>query len=479
MQAVMLSVALLAGAAEVELPPAWVVAGRPAPDWAALTQAGATAAVLGPELLADEVATRGARAAGLRCLALLPLDPAPYGAAGADLLADHPEWRDQDAAGAAAGRCDWAEPKLRAAVVAWATRAAGQVDGLLLSALPPDQFAGRPAWSGGHGPAMAALSRARYGREPKGLAEGSLGHLLHVKATGEPLTLLVRELRAAVKVPLYLALAAEDALPETARWRYVDLRGLLADGLLAGVFLCSPAGLDLRRPRLETDRAIVAGLACAADPVAGLSALLRTRDADALLVTPATPLADWLQALRKAAEGSRRAERERATLAEELARGDLLPVAGAEAKGKLDLATIHGVAQSFRLAKPCRVAAVGLCCTLRGTGAIGLPDLALTIRPDDGGRPDLKQVLAEARIPPAAFAGGGFQWGYARFAPPLALEAGRTYWLHAADTTSGGNSLVWQLSRDGYADGRAWSSKYDYGQYDWLFRVLVAKEQAR
>jgi hypothetical protein len=193
-----------------------------------------------------------------------------------------------------------------------------------------------------------------------------------------------------------------------------------------------------------------------------------------------TPL-EWLQALWSTLADLQQAERDRREFAEAVERGDLSVIAGAEPEGDLDLATIHGVAQSFTSDAPARVTGVGLRCTLRGDNPLRQDDLKLTIRPDADGAPDMDTVLAEGTISPGAFAGPGFNWAYARFEPPVLLDAGVTWWLHAANTQGAGNSIIWRITRDGktYPGGHAWSSRFDYTDWDWIFRVLAEGSEAQ
>jgi hypothetical protein len=416
--AIMLAALALACVAQAE--PAglrvWVTLQDGAVDAAALTAAGAEAVCLPPALATAPTIAR-VRAAGLQVLGTVPLE----GASAEDL--------------------------------AWS---AG-LDGLVIASLPASDDAKRPAWE----------------VEAAGAEVGSLEHLLAVKRSGDRFTATLRDLAAATDLPIYLAMLLGDQFPETARQQYLDRHTLLAEGLIDGVLLRGEA-LDLRRPRLSTTRAILAGLAAPPEPAAAAMTVLRSRDADALLLPPVAEPIAWLQALRASLADIERTEQERAEIASALQAGTLAVAAGCEAGGAADVATIHGVAQSFTLGEPATITAVGLFCTLRGPYALAQDDLRLTMRPDDAGAPG-EPVLAECAIPAAAFAEPGFHWGYARLDPPPALEAGRVYWLHAEDTTGGGNSFIWQLAKDGGAcpGGQAWSRSYDYANYDWVFRVLT------
>ncbi|MEA3402133.1 MAG: hypothetical protein U9R79_12930 [Armatimonadota bacterium] len=415
----------------------------------------------------------------MRCLAGISLDGPIPGADGADLLAANPAWLAVDAAGeSVVGRPCWAIPEARRALMAYASDVAPHVDGIVVMSLPELPADERPAWQAGFNAPVLETYQERYGGDPRQAEEGSLQHLLFVRLKGQMITELFRELSAAADVPLYVATPPSDVRPETALWRHIDLHALLAGDLVAGVIMVSEEPVDLRRYRLHTQRPILAGLMVPGDAAAAAAAVMRSRDGGVLLVTARERTgAEWLQAFAQAADAYRRGRRQRLRLAEAVESGELRVVAGVKPEGELDQATIHGVGQSFQVARPVAVSAVGLLCTLRGAGPAAMPDLQVRICPDADGRPDTERVLAEGRIPAAAFAeaGPGYQWGYARIDPPLALEADTTYWLHAPESTAGGNSYVWRVAPDGraYPHGHAWSSRYDYEPYDWVFRVLA------
>lgn len=402
--------------------PVWITITDDIPDAATLAEAGVVAVALPPALV-NEANTAQMREAGLKVLGLLALEDAPAEVAEMPTL-----------------------------------------DGLLVASLPNGEFEGRPAWD----------------VECGGAAEGSLEHLLAVKRSGDRWLTFFEELANATDPPVYLAMLEGDAFPESAQWRYLDRHALLSDGLIDGVLLRAEAP-DLRRPRLSTPGEVVAGIAPTAAPAAAAMTVLRSRDADVLLAPTVDDPVAWMETLSNTLSGLQRAEQDREEFARAVEAGELSIVAGTEPEGDLDVATVHGVGQSFSLEATVSVVGVGLHCMLRGPNALGLDDLQIAIRPDAEDAPDMETVLAEGTIPAAAYAEPGFQWGYARFEEPVLLEAGTTYWIHAPDVQDSGNSYVWQITRDGEAcpTGHAWSGRYDYVEHDWIFRVLAEGDEAQ
>lgn len=353
--------------------------------------------------------------------------------------------------------------------------AASGADALLLISLPPIPEGTWPARQVTDD-ALVAAYVGRFGADPRAAPEDSFERLLYVKLTGDRTTALLAELAAAVDLPIVLALRPGDERPETARGRYLDVEALVARGIIDGVLFAAEAPVELRRPRLATDRAIIAGLLAPGSPEAATLAALRSPTADTLVVAAGgEPPTDTAARVARAAEGYRTQEAGRNAIAEALAAGTMVVAVGAEPEGELDLATIHGVGQSFVLDAPAQVAAVGLFGSLRGAGALGLADQVVQLCADADGAPDTAQVLAEGRIPASAFADAGWAWGYARFDPPVTLEAGRTWWLHCPNSQAAGGSYLWRVSKDPELcpSGRAWSRTYDYAGYDWVFRIVT------
>jgi|LSQX01.3.fsa_nt_gb hypothetical protein len=445
-------------------------------DHAALVDAGADGIVLPAQALsADAVAA--AKAAGLRCYGMLSLDDL-------DLIGAQADWLSLNAAGEAIeGRLCLALPEVRQALLSVARRlAATGVDGLIVASLPvlPEGEVPLARNADFNEPLLADYAE-RYGADPRDADPGSLERLLLVKLAGESASSLIEEMAATLGVPVIVLMRPEDQRADTASGRMLDLYALLSEGGIEGVLLSSAAPEDLRRPRLHTDREIVAGLHAPGRPEAGMLAALRSRSLDMLLVAlpDGEAPAEVLARMGRAAEGSFAQAQRREAVARALESGQMVVVAGAEPEGSLDVATIHGVAQSFGLDAPTEVSAIGVFCDLRGVGGLGLPDLRLQLCPDADGEPNRDAVLAEAAIPASAFE-GGFGWGYALFETPVALEPG-TWWLHCPDAQESGASYIWRLSKNSELclSGHAWSRTYDYAAYDWIFRIVSGRAEAQ
>ncbi len=465
--------------AQIAGPEVWLLLTGPPADPAGLAAAGTDAVALPSKFLASGGAGPEAlRDSGLTLLATLSLDgpvPAPDGS---HLPPEAVSWLSVRADGTPVeGRPCLAVPAAREALVGLARSVAPQVDAFLLTSLA-GSVDGRPAWEAGFNEPVLAAYRQRYGGDPRDAAPGSLEHLLFVRLKATFVTTLARELRAAVDLPIYLAMPAEDQHPETAHRRYIDTRTLLAERLIDGVLLASDGPQDLRRQRLFTPRDIRAGLAVAGPAATTVPALERSRGVDTLLAMPPgdTDPAAWLAQFETARSAYAGQQARRQALAEAIESGELTIVAGAEPEGEVDQATIHGVGQSIRLEETTSVAAVGLYCVLRGPNAMSLPSLRVQICPDAEGRPDVANPVAESTIPPSAFAdeGPGYTWGYAEFDPPVELEADRVWWIHCPNAVAGDSSYVWRIVHGGgaYPGGHAWSRSYDYTAHDWAFRVL-------
>lgn len=427
------------------------------------------------------------KAAGVQPLGALNIDAPLLDAEGNDLLAENPDWRAQsaDGSGALAGVPCFAYAGMRAAKLAEAEASLDLgPDGLLVMATPPAPVSeGEHVARGfGYNQPVVEAYRRKYGSDPREAVPGSLEQLLFVDLKAKLLTEFFAELRAKVgDKPVYLAMQPEDMAAETARHRYLDLHELLGRGLVDGVFLATAQAMELRRVRLHTDREIRVGLLGRDDPVATMLAALRSPGCgDVMLCVPeGTSPVEVLARVTQAVEAQREQEASRAALEAAIEAGELFVATGVDPEGHaVNQATIHGVAQSFRLEQAAQVEAVGLFCALRGPAALSMVDLPVRVCADAGGAPDLERVLAEFAIPAVSFGREPrYQWGYARLEPPLGLEAGRTYWLHAPNASGPEGSYVWRVVPDGsaYPHGHAWSSKYEYAEYDWAFRLLSRK----
>lgn len=455
-------------------------------DTRALATAGADGVAMPVEVLlttrAVDLITQ-THDAGLRCIGVLSLDGPIIGPDGADLLAARPHWLAMDSEGRPMpDRPCLVLPEVQAAFIDMARRvAATGVDGLLVTSLPPlPEGVAFPAREVFCESTLEVYAR-RYGGDPRDAAGDSFERLLLVKLTGDLTTDFFAELAEVVECPIYLAMRPEDQHPESATGRWLDLYALIARGYIDGVLFAAQTPMDMRRLRLYTDRAITAGLYGLDSPETVAFAALRSRDVDTLMVraVEGENAVDAIVRVNRAVASFRAQQTQRDAIAKAIEGGELNVVAGAEPEGQLDLATIHGVAQSFVLETPVRVTAVGLFCSLRGPRALSLPDLRVQICGDAGDAPDTAQVLAEGTIPAVTFAEqGGFSWGYALFDPPVELAADRTLWLYCPNAQAGGNSYLWRISKNPklYPHGHAWSRTYDYREYDWIFRVLANAE---
>jgi len=126
----------------------------------------------------------------------------------------------------------------------------------------------------------------------------------------------------------------------------------------------------------------------------------------------------------------------------------------------------HQVGQSFIAARSGKLFKL----RLYATHDEGDAPLKVTLRQDANGKP-AGRVLAETDVPRDAFTHTPrYTWVEARFAEPPAVEAGKTYWIYLP--LSG--RYHWAVdSRNRYKRGQAFSDRYDYAHYDWIFEVYV------
>ncbi len=446
---VFVALALLAGAAHAEIEGLAVYAaaptGQPTVDeLAAIAAAGADGVVMD---LAGEPPVAAVHDAGLKVLASAQFDDA-----------------------------------LQAAELA----ATLGFDGLVLLSLPTDDMPAdtNPARESGYSETVIAAYREKYGTDPRQAEAGSIEQLLFVDIKARLLTDFMRQVReAAGELPIHVVMLPEDAAAETARWRYLDLHALVGEGLVDGVFFASAQPQDLRRPKLHTDGELVGGIYGGDNPGASFLAALDSKGCDAVLLGPpqSGTIAEMLAVVARSVVNKRAGEDQRAALEAAIEAGEMVAVAEVDPEkvATPNQATIHGVAQSFRLDEPATVQAVGLYVQLRGSNALALEDLIVRICPDADGAPDIETPLAEGSIPAGVFArSGGYNWGYASLEAPPALEAGVTWWIYCPDMGGKGSSYVWRIAPDGgtYPGGHAWSDTYDYEEYDWVFRILSGKQ---
>ncbi len=404
--------------------------------------------------------------------------PAPDGT---DLLERHPEWvaTGPEGVGVLAGSPCYALPEVREARVRHVLAYAGAA-GVCVSALPPSSW---PAGvnvartCGLNAPLIAAFRQA-HGRDPAPGLDRALLAGLKADLIGE----LLRAIRQArPELHLALACAETDLLPYSATGAALDVPAWIARGLVDEVMVQSTRSPNVLGLKLATDRELRCLAWCRVSTdaemrsAAGLAA--RTPGLDGVVLEGPVDAGRFARALSEARQRCVEQTARQAALRAAVAGGEVVTLAGVVLKEPLDQASIHGVAQSFSLAKPARMTALGIVAALRGPDAAGLPPLQLVVVADEGGKPG-NVVLGSAALGPESFSPEpGYGWAYAYLDSPLQLEAGRTYWLHAPDPRGATASYVWRISKgDVYPGGHAWSSKYDYTRADWVFAILAPKE---
>ena len=320
---------------------------------------------------------------------------------------------------------------------------------------------------------------------------GNLDAQLAVKREGSALAENVRQIkrRLGAGKRLVVCAAAAQIDPETARGAFVPLKDLVRDATVDGVSLSEAEGMNLHRLRLLRDGPLSAGMFLDGRSVderqrAGmigrtvLSALQnKTSDSLWLIDFPADRacrlVADTLR-------GYRTAQQEAAALAGAIAAGTLVVDQQVDEKGVGDQATVHGTAQRFVPSRDGQCPLVQVYASLRGCQGPLPPPLVVEIRTDEGGTPG-KTVLVSAEIPAGNFGHEpGYRWASARFASPVALRKGESYWIYLPDATHPEGSYLWRLCKGaGGPRGHSWSRRYDYLQHSWVFRVYLQKEAGR
>jgi hypothetical protein len=405
-------------------------------------------------------------------------------AQGQDLLAAHADWLALGADGQTrlAGTPCYGLPEVRQAraaqVAALAQRGAA---GVCLSALPRADWPAKTNVAQGFGfnPVVVERFRARYHRDPVAAAEGSVDRALLVGLQAEAMGELLRAIRQqGPQLKLALACARADLTPYGATGAALDVAGYVRQGLLDEVMVSGALPPDLMGLKLQTDGPLPGWAWCAAPTPAALRptvvAALRATGRDGIVVqTTGTP--EEITRLVRETEAAWSAQRDtQAALEAAIATGELKQVAGCTGKGKEDQATVHGVAQSFRVEAATLAAAVGLLVALRGPDAYALAPLAISLRADAGGKPADETLATATLAPDGLSAEPSYRWAYARLNHTVTLQPGTTYWLYVADPRGATSSVMWRLAKGGdYDGGQAWSSKYDYSAHDWAFGIFA------
>lgn len=355
-------------------------------------------------------------------------------------------------------------------------------------------------WPAGDGLAMAEIAAtmpveglAIVMPPPSGepIEPGDLDAQLALKRQGETLAESIRQIKSRLgrQKGLVLCTAASQIDPETARGMFVPLKGLIRDATVDGARLSEAEGINLHRLRLLRDAPLSAGMYLDGRSVdqkqragmigrAVLSAVQNGTSDGLWLVDLPAELACRLAA--DALRGYRKAEEEAAALAGAIAAGTLVVDQEVDEKGAGDQATAHGIAQRFVPSRDGECPVVQIYASLRGCQGALPPPLVVEIRPDEGGTPG-KTVLASAEIPATDLGHEpGYRWASARFASPVTLRKGESYWIHLPDATHPEGTYVWRLRKDGAGPrGHSWSRRYVYLPHSWVFRVYLTKEAGR
>ena len=100
----------------------------------------------------------------------------------------------------------------------------------------------------------------------------------------------------------------------------------------------------------------------------------------------------------------------------------------------------------------------------------GNESLTVMLREDKEGRPEGK-VLAQVKVPSEAFERTPrYSWVEVRLPQPVAVRKGETYWIYIPL----GGRYHWALCGGHvYKAGRAFSDKFGYTNYDWIFEVYI------
>ena len=127
---------------------------------------------------------------------------------------------------------------------------------------------------------------------------------------------------------------------------------------------------------------------------------------------------------------------------------------------------VHEVGQGFTVGRDGALFKLALCMTRDA----GEKPLVVQLRTDDEGKPG-SEVLASVEVAHTALPDTPrYDWVDVRFDPPVPVAAGTRYWIYLP--LSG--QYHWLVDARGrYQGGQAFSDKFGYGGYDWLFKTYV------
>ena len=308
--------------------------------------------------------------------------------------------------------------------------------------------------------------------------------LMEIKARGERRGAAVRRLKSLLgRKKLALCTRIDAIAPETAVCAYVPAKELIRAGVVDWVCLSAAERYNFHRLRLLRDTVLHAGLF--ADAASAKSKAWPDLVRQAVLGSMWNETCEraWLvgfpiDLVRRVAvdaiETHRRYGARRAVIDAAIRSGRWAVDQEVSASARTSQATVHGVAQSFAPSRDGACPLAELYVTVRGAAGAALPPLKVEIHTDDGGKPG-PRVLASATIPLVAFRHEPtYRWGRALFEPAVKLRKGRRYWIYLPNASGRQGSYVWGIAAKGAtARGRAWSSRYDYSKYSWIFRVYL------
>ncbi len=317
----------------------------------------------------------------------------------------------------------------------------------------------------------------RYGSDPRKAGPDTIEEMFFVRLKGEHLAAAIREVaqearRRALKVGIAVAPSETDV--RSAERAYLDVEGLLRERAADEIAVIGRPQFNFLywKPQAYPSPSGVLWARVGADGRGLRQAamqFLENDTADHLVIEAAPEAVKWREiAAAKTDRAAQRAENERFMAA--LAAGKYRKIAGVEEPRKTDQATTHGVAQSFTLDKPATAVVARLLVALRPKPQDLIPDLPVELREDRDGAPQGKVLAAGSIAPNMVGYYPEYTWAVARFSRPVRLEAGRTYWIYVPDTPS----YVWRTDPSGSnPQGHAWSRRYDYARFDWVFELLA------